>query len=233
MRRTYISPELKYDGVPGTVDMKTKSSFYATNMMSIPSELVVTDENLTWYQTPSGEQIDPSTDTIYPVSTLNMPITKVSSHSLLRKVPGTYVIRLDSERLLREYLYGQLRKARTFEGLLNTSTRSESVELSIYEYIDFNLLTKYRLSSVDLYLNYVDIVGQSFKKLNNLYAGQTDVTTGRVASQPVDVQAPKNLLTRKSLSTIKELGKYEVEFKQERPEDSFCFDYSFNVTFVK
>jgi hypothetical protein len=232
MRRNYISPEYSYEKIPGTLDMRSKSSFFSSIAMKLPQTITIRNNSIIWYETPQGEQIDPETDTLFPVTSMNLSEIKARNITLIPLSRDTYMLKVNIEEILRHYLYATLRKTRTFEGVTNTSTRSDSVELSIYEYIDLNILDKYRLSSVDLFLNYVNVTTNDVRKKNNLYSGIQDEVTLRTAAQPEIVENPSNLLRKKTLVFSKNPGTIEITFKQERSEDDFCFDYLFNLTFI-
>jgi len=233
MRRNYISPEYSYEKIPGTLDMRSKSSFFSSVAIKLPQTITIMNDSLIWYQTPQGEQVDPQTDTLYPVSSTNLSEIKSQNHTITDVTRDTYLMRVNTDEILRQYMYAILRRTRTFEGILNTSTRSDSVELSIYEYIDLNLIDKFRLFNLDLYLSYVNITTNNVRKKNNLYSGTQDPVTLRTAAQPDTVGTLNNLLRKKTLSVTKNPGIIEVTFKQERSEDEFCFDYLFNLTFTR
>ena len=66
MRRSYISPEFKYDKVFGTYNMLEQSSFFGSKMLEIEDTISISNQSILYYQTSNKEQLDISVENSLP-----------------------------------------------------------------------------------------------------------------------------------------------------------------------
>jgi len=58
MRRDYISPEYKSVRVYGTFNMLEESNFFGSKMLEIEDSIIISNQEIIYYQNENGEQID-------------------------------------------------------------------------------------------------------------------------------------------------------------------------------
>ena len=112
-----------------------------------------------------------------------------------------------------------MKKFRSFDGLKNLMTRNGDVNVSLKNYIDFNVVNRYKFSKVDLYISYKDLRNQSILRYKNYWNANIDLESNRV----VKIQS----------ETAYDGSSVNLIFNQEKDSSQFAFDYYFNILFEK
>jgi hypothetical protein len=228
MRKNYISPEFKYNNVYGTFNMKEESSFFGSKMLEIEDSISISDVNLIYYQSIDKSQMDLSSEsTIRPI-VYNVSSDKESNHTIKIDEAQTeydlnnntkWIIDINVNDILVNYLFATLKQARTFEGVQNSMTIYNDVDFAIKEYIKNNVLNRYKFSKIELYLKYNDLRNQNILRYKNKW-NQNAMKDGSILKK---IQTE----TAYDYSTIK------LKFSQEQPSSKYIFDYYFNLFFDK
>jgi len=224
MRRSYISPEYHNNLVKGTLNMVEESKFFSAKMINLEKEIKVDNIDIIWYQNPLNEQIDISIEsTISPLfySTSN---DKKNNHTLsidkkqsdYQKEKNTkWIIDIDIRTILSNYLFATLKKYRTFEGLTNKSTIYGDVNLSIKDYINFNIINRYQLKKVDFYLEYRSLSEDNTLRYKNSW----------------NTNLPSSSLYKKyQMVTETDESKLKLIFEQ-ISSSQYIFNYYFDIYF--
>jgi hypothetical protein len=240
MRRTYISPEFNYSRINGTFNMLEESTPFGSKMLEIEDSIVISDSSLVYFQSSNGEQLDLDIETTLPSISYSESEDLRLNHTLQidnnqsnskRDTTTQYILNIDLETILKNYLFATLKRWRTFEGVRNSMVRSGDVDFAIKEYITKNVLDRYKLEKVELYLNYVSINGQNVLRFDNLWAGTT--------SQYRSTILPNNILNDSfklrgfQSETEFDFSSTKITFSQEKKSTDFCFDYYFKLFFQK
>lgn len=228
MRRTYISPEFKTNNVYGTYNMVEESNFFGAKMLEIEDSILIDNQNIIYYQKLNGEQLDFDTETtldsiIYSSSddkNLNHKLTIDESQSKYNLENNTkWIIDIDIKKILSNYLYAELKKYRTFEGIKTDMVIYNDVNVAIKKYIEFNVLNRYKLSTIELYVNYTDLRSQNVLRYKNIWDENT--------------YKPEYKLSKVQTVSDYNQNKLRVLFNQEKPSSTYKFNYFFNLLFVK
>jgi len=226
MKRNYISPEFQYVPTYGSMNMKEQTSFFGSKMLSIDSYISVSDLNIIYYEADNGEQVS------YLIEKNNQPIIysmlddKNSNHiikldesqSPVQKSSNTrWIIKIDTNTILSNFLFATLKKYRTFEGVTSDMTLNNSVDRSINDYITQNLLNRYKFSNLEFYVSYNHYSQSDTFKYKNTFTEIFD--SSNLVKKIQSVLDDKNFLT--------------VIFSQEQPSTSYNFNYYFNLYFEK
>jgi len=226
MKRNYISPEFQYVPTYGSMNMKEQTSFFGSKMLSIDSYISVSDLNIIYYEADNGEQIS------YLIEKNNQPVIysmlddKNSNHiikldesqSPAQKSSNTrWVIKIDTNTILSNFLFATLKKYRTFEGVTSDMTLNNSVDRSINNYISQNLLNRYKFSNLEFYVSYNHYSQSDTFKYKNTFTEIFDSSN----------------LVRKIQSVLDDKNFLTVIFSQEQPSTSYNFNYYFNLYFEK
>jgi hypothetical protein len=242
MRRTYISPEFDHLRVNGTFNMLEESTFFGSKMLEIEDIISIENQSLVYFESVSKEQIDITVESLLqPVSYstsedkfLNHRLRIDESQSNQQKETTTrYILEIDLEAILTNFIFATLKRWRTFEGVRNNMTKDNDVNFAIRDYIIKNVLDRYRLTKIDLYLNYVSIQNRNSLKFNNIWAGKTDTLTGRSSIIPDDIISEQFNLKKFTVETEFDYSKSTITFNQEKKSNEFCFDYFFNIYYQK
>lgn len=221
MRRTYISPEYKYILRPGSLNMQESTSFFGSKMMDIEDNIIADNSNIVYYTNAASEQINfdlEKNNTAIVYNTVsdkqnNHVITQDKSQSDLQKDTNCrWIIDIELKKILQSYLFAQLKSARTFEGVLNVNTIYGNVDDAIRQYIEKNLVSRYRFIGIDFYVEYVDLSIQGRLRFVNNFR---ELTTSN------------SIVTRIQTTTNFDNSRLSVIFNQELPTTTHSFDYYF------
>ena len=228
MRRTYISPEFNHDDIYGTFNMVEESNFFGSKMLEIEDSIYIDTQNIIYYQNTNGEQIDLSSEQIlesnvYSSSTskeLYKNLTLDESQSSYVKDNSTrWILNVNLRSILVDFLYAELKRYRTFEGIKNTMTVNNDVNSSLKKYITENVANRYKFSRIDLYIEYKDM------RSNSLFRFKNNWNYLAYSSQ--------NQFKKIQTETQFDGSSVRVLFNQEKPSTIYNFNYYFNVLFEK
>jgi hypothetical protein len=222
MKRTYISPEYQYNNVYGTFNMKELSPFYGTKMLKIKDKISIDNNTLLYYQEPSGEQlIKPNNELL---NTLSLDDLKLNNHTKVLNIKNInnpiLILNINYIKILREYLFTILKKNKTFLGVLNNFTINKNVNSNIYDYIDLNILNKYNIPNIDLFISYNSIIDNNTNLKYN------------VTYNP-NIMNISNIRNKFSISTDIINNVLTLTYNQEQNSNLYNFDYYFNIYFNK
>lgn len=228
MRRTYISPEFNYGRVNGTLSMKEESSFFGSKMLEIEDSITIENQNLVWYQTLDGDQIDESIESSLPPISYSASENKKLNHTLVidpnqpqsqRDTKTRYTMVINLQEILVSFLFGTLKQYRTFEGVRNNMIVSQNVDFAIREYIIKNVIDRYKFEKVQIFIRYNDLRGQNILRFknnwNNLLTSESD------------------RLQRFETQTEFDDSEVTINFNQEKVSSLYSFDYYFKLFWVK
>jgi hypothetical protein len=243
MRRTYISPEFDYARIYGTFNMKEQSSPFGSKMLEIEDTLYIDNQSLVYFQALNKEQLDLTIESSLPPISYSSSEDKRLNHTLVldpsqgvsqKDNDARWILTIDLKTILTNFLFATLKRWRTFEGVKNEMTKNGDVDFAIKEYIVKNVLDRYKLSRVDLYIKYVDIQNQSVLKYDNLWAGTSNPNPpARTAALPADVGTSQYQLKKFQSQTEYDFSSTIITFSQEKSATTNCFDYFFKLYYEK
>lgn len=221
MRRTYISPEFKYLNRPGTLNMKETTSFFGSKMMDIRDSIIADNNNIVYYTNNMGEQLNFNLEKNNEAIVYNTITDKNKNHVISqdKAQPQTqidsncrWIVDIELKKILQNYLFAELKSARTFEGVQNATTIYGNVDDAIKQYIDKNLMDRYGFIGIDFYVQYVDLSVQDRRRFLNKFSETASSTA--------------NLARIQSIANF-DNSQLRVLFNQELPTTTHCFDYYF------
>lgn len=227
MRRTYISPEYYNNNVYGTFNMVEESNFFGSKMLEVEDSISIESQDIIFYQKLNNEQIDFSIESSLQSYVYSPSVDKLSNHTLVIDESQTkyqldkdtrWVMNINLKQILSNYLFATLKRYRTFEGVRNEMNKYNDVDVAIKSYIDFNVLDRYKYSSIELYIDYKDMRSQSLLRYKNDW----------------NINTPKSSrLTKIQSETAFDNSNIKLSFNQEKPSSDYNFDYYFNILFEK
>lgn len=228
MRRTYISPEFEYKKVYGTYNMSEKSSFFGSKMLEIADKIEIKNENIIYYQNANFEQIDLPAERAFPQIIYNTVSDKKTNHTISldesqkdvdRNGNTAWIIDIELKTILQNYLFATMKKWRSFEGVTNEMTYDSNVNLALSDYIEKNVLNRYKFTRVELYVKTVELLTIGRLKFNNTY--------------DLNIESPENLFTKFQTETDPNDIDIRLKFYQSKPGNAFSFSYYYNLYFEK
>jgi hypothetical protein len=228
MRRTYISPEYSNYRVYGTFNMVEESNFFGSKMLDIEDKISLQKQDIIYYQNLNGEQLDYSVESSLKSYVFSSSINKSENHKLeIDETQPKYqmdkntkwILTINVEKILSDFIYAEMKKWRTFEGIKNEMTRYNNVNLALKSYIDNNVKDKYRLKNIDLYISYKDLRNQNILRFKNTW--------------DPNVFLDSNKLIKLQRETSTDGSEVKLIFSQEKPSSDWSFNYFFNLNFEK
>lgn len=228
MRRNYISPEYSNIKVFGSVNMLEESTFFGGKMLEIEDTISISNQNIIYYQNPSGEQIDLAVESTLTPNIYSAITDKLSLHTL--KIDESqpkyqldkdtrWILEINLSSILTNYIFAQMKKNRTFSGISGAMTFSGVVDKSLSEYIQKNVLNRYRIKSVDLFISYKDLRSQSVLRYKNIWNE--------------NIAKESNKFTKFQSETSFDGSTTKLTFNQAKDSSLFSFEYFFNLNFEK
>jgi len=228
MRRTYISPEYINKKVYGTYNMVEESNFFCAKMLDIEDSILIDNQSIVYYQKITGEQIDFSIESTLPSIVYSSSDNKKENHSLeIDKSQSDYnlnnntiwIMNINLKNILTDYLFATMKRYRTFEGIQNYMTLENDINVALTKYINFNVLNRYKLSNLNLYISYKDLRNQSVLRYKNTWKN--------------DVVNPDNLMKKIQTETAFDGSTIKAIFNQEKSSSQYTMDYFFTLLFEK
>jgi hypothetical protein len=223
-----MSPEFSHYRVFGTLNMTEESNFFGSKMLEIEDSIKISDVDITWYQNFQSEQLDFSIESSGQPSVYSSNLDKQSNHTLqLDESQPTYqkenkakwILTINTSSILANYLFSIMKKHRTFEGLKRDMTIYNDVNVALRKYIELNVMNRYKLSGIELYISYQDLRKQPLLRYKNTWSKDVDSGENRVTriQQEVSIDKKTNKLF----------------FTQEKPTSDWSMKYYYNLNFVK
>jgi hypothetical protein len=228
MRRNYISPEFEHKEVYGTYNMVEESNFFGAKMLEIEDSILINNQNIIYYQMPNGEQLDLSVENTLQSYVYSASGDKEKNHILTIDPTQTeytkenltnWTLDLNLKGILANYLFAELKSWRTFEGIRTNMNYYNDVNATINNYINFNVIDRYKLSSIDLYLRYKDLRSQNLLRYKNAWNSE--------------IVSPTTKFTKFQSEMSVDGGYAKVTFNQQQPSSLYTFEYFFNLNFEK
>lgn len=228
MRRTYISSEYNNTKTYGTFNMLEESNHFGSKMLEIEDIIYIENQNVIYYQRTSGEQINLSAETSIDSPVYSASVDKQINHSLViddtqtnyqRDNNTKWIMDIKLNDLLSNFLFANLKRYRTFEGLKTSITRTNDVNTAIREYIDKNVSNRYKLNKIDFYIKYKDLRSQNVLRFKNTW----NTTIGIDSNKFQKIQT----------ETAFDGSSIRLLFNQEQPSTQYTFEYYFNILFEK
>ena len=225
MRRNYISPEFVNSKIYGSFNSYEESNFFGSKMLEIEDLVDIIDQNIIYYQNSKNEQIDANVETAQNAIIYSSFENKNQNHVLTiddsqldaqKKSNTRWLLDIDLKSILTEFVFANVKKERTFQSLTNDMVVSKDVNVFIRNYITNNVLDRYKLSNIDLYVDYLDLKSEDNLQYKNLFDKRTF-----------------NKLTRFQTETNYNSTKTRLTFNQEQTSKDWSFKYLFNLKFVK
>lgn len=226
MRRTYISPEFNNNFVNGSFNTLEQSNFFGSKILDIEDNISIDNSDIIWYQRPNNEQIDFSIESSLDSLFYSSSDNKRSNHKLymdskqssFQKERNTrWILEINLSTILENYIFASMKKYRTFEGLKNEMTIYNDVDVALKSYIKSNVISKYKLSKVELFIEYKELRNNNILRYKNIWNPNV----------PKDSQLDKFSIRQLIPDSV-----ILINFDQ-RSSSQFAFEYYFNILFEK
>ena len=228
MRRSYISPEYKYNNVYGTFNMKESINYYGSKMLEIEDFIYLDTINIVYYENANGEQINLTSENILEPHLYSSTESKGKYHTITKDPTQSeyqlnnstnWIIEIDLKNILLDYIFSQMKKMRTFNGIKNNMVTYKDVNTALKNYIILNTIDRYKLTKVDFYISYNDLRNNQILKHEVKF--------------DESIYSPLNKTIKFQTETEWDNSSIKVIYNQEKPASLYNFNYYFNLFFEK
>jgi len=244
MRDTTQLKKFKTSTINGTFNVTENKTFFCSKMMDIEDEIIVNNSSIQYYQL-----IDTSKTASHGYGYQNYNTSMDEDFQLLELITlkGAYqtinmmkqnntdslyntrwYMNINAKNILIEYLFAKIKEARTFRSIKSKNFINNNINDSIRQYIINNIIDRYRVKSVDLYVRYYDIKTNS-RFINTVlkqYDPQYDISAYSTDNKVRNIN-----LERKD--TNDELSDVIINYYQTKPSTDYKFDYYYDITYEK
>lgn len=232
--------------VNGTFNIKSEKNYFCSVLMEIEDSITIDNTSVQYYQfknTQNSEDsihgkgyqsFDKKTDTefnlleLYKLKNDNHTISLLNQTESDMNYNTKWKITMNVKNILSEYLFAKIKEQRIFKCMRKDDFINKNINKSIYEYISNNILDRYEVDRIDMYIKYYDINvddkynSETVKKYNPLYKLEIYEESNIV----------KNInIERKSVTDS--LSDVYVNYSQTKPSTDYVFYYYFNIIYKK
>lgn len=239
MKTDSIISQYKKEPVIGTKTSREIKSFFGTNMIDIEDDIIISNISIQYSDTPTEhfQYYDlTSLVTEQEVITLrSLDDIKFENHTIdLNKKNYTsydnlqYNIILKARNILKEYLFVRLKESRILKTVQKSDTPKSNINTYLYDYIEFNLLDRYKINEIIFYTQYKNVVddGNTF---NNNYTIKNP-TFNKNVYKIDNITKDVSILTKDYLNN---LGDVNMTYYQTKNSLQYSFDYYYVITYKK
>ena len=228
MRRNYISPEFKHVKTNGTFNMLEQKGIFGSKMMEIEDNIILDNRDIIFYQNILHEQLNLSQEILLPPVIYSISSDKMESHKLtLDETQSEYnkskktkwKIEINAMDVLINYIFSNIKNIRSFDGIENTKTSSNNIDKAIRDYIKLNLISRYDLESIDLYLTYNKLENSGFYRYDNTWLENINISPNIHKGVESDLNFDKT--------------KVIIKFTQDKESIDYNFNYYFDIKYKK
>jgi len=246
MKDSLMLKKYQIEDVSGLYNLKEEKSFFGTKIMDIDDNISITDKSIQYYEireigTPedelnNGYQYFKLNDILEKITILDVVNIKYENHIISKSLQDSDIeknntkweIKIDIKNILRQYLFGKIKEMRTFKSLSYDLFSNNNINSSIYEYIEMNILDRYELDKIELYVKYINI------KDNVVYSNIVFKQYDPLFNQSIELE--ENLVRNTNLTLdlyLDKLAPITINYSQVKSSSEYKFDYYYNLYFKK
>ena len=250
MKKNFITKEYSLESKAGTFSMLEKRNFFGSKILEIDDVMTVDENAISWNEASDGTQdvnIDDQTKTVNTTDLKDenheIRIFPKQSNSEIKEFT-TWELSIDIHTIIRTWIYGQLKKFKTFATIRNEETRHNSIDDAIYEYIDLNIIPRIDFATILLYIRWYKIgdleaSGQPALQFNAQYTENTIVPPTVSGESNDDLlrrteEWKESILATNFNLSVDSLSKMStILYKQTESSQFYKFNYYFDVVYQK
>jgi len=220
----------------GTKNMNTVRSFFGTKLIDIEDNITINNISLKYTDYSGYQNYDEKVLGTYETEkTIDLTKLKTDNHTIILQTQDMFnienntkwTIEIDVREILKEYLFGKLKEARTFRSIKTENTLNSDINDSIYMFIENNIMDRYETDRVELYIKYDTLLSHDVFNKDLLQFTPTFKET-----------VYKSEYIIKDFSLIKtdqfeNLTPIKLSYSQTKKSSEFKFDYYFDIKFKK
>lgn len=239
MKSNLMLKKFTVNSVPGTMNQKELRTFFGGKVLYSEDNIYINNDTInfsqlvsdydygyqyydynsaTGWETHFYENLTDLKDNNQSISLFNQDNTSLTNNT-------KWIITVNGSNILKNYLFFKIKEARVFKNIHAKEVYSKDINNAIFEYVTYNIFSRYRLDKINFYVEYYDIHEQTiYDNIKLQYSPQFKV----------DVYKAENL------SNIGVIGydpyKFDtvkIQYNQSKSSQKYGFNYYFDFNFTK
>lgn len=227
------------NAVPGTMNQQELRTFFGGKVLYTEDNIYINNDSIKFSQLVDDynygyQYFDPDaainweTDFYENLTDLklnNQSISLYSQNTLNLTNNTRWQITINGSTILKDYLFYKIKEQRVFKKINADEVYSNNINNAIYEYITYNVFSRYRLDKIDFYVSYYNI--------------QQQTVYDNILLQYNPTFNP-DVYKKENLSNMSVIGydpyKFDtitILYNQSKPSTQYSFDYYFDLNFTK
>jgi len=237
MKSDLIITRFKTEPTFGTKSYHEPRTFFGSKMMEIEDHIIIDNSIIQHSEiydinnpNNNGYQYYDDIDYLEKIYLINLYDIKNDNHTI-NLLPQSDIdlenntnwsLIINWRDILHQYLYFKLKESRVFKCIKYTDVVGENINLYIHNYINVNMLNRYKFDSINLYVEYKPLDTGDFNitptlQFNPLFK--------------INTKKDENLVKNANIIVFDEL--LNINYKQIKKSKDYKFDYYFDLNFTK
>ena len=239
MKSNLILKKFSTNSVPGTMNQKELRTFFGGKIIYSEDNIYINNDSINFSQVVSDinngyQYYDVSLaknkeinfyENLTDLKLNNQSISLYSQNTLNLTNNTRWQITINGSTILKDYLFYKIKEQRVFKKINADEVYSNNINNAIYEYITYNVFSRYRLDKIDFYVSYYNIQQQTV--YDNILLQYNPTFNS-------DVYKKENL---SNMSVIGydpyKFDTITILYNQSKPSTQYSFDYYFDLNFTK
>jgi len=234
----------KYQTEPiyGTFNLLEEKSFFSTKLMEIEDNIYINDKSIQYFQLSVkndknyGYQFFNKNDIEESLFIIDMVNVKNEQHDIKKILQNKqneiyntrWDITINIKTILIEYLFGKIKESRSFKSISHDLLKNNNINSSIQEYIINNIIDRYELENIELFVKYINI------KDNVIYSNNPIKQYDPLYNQ--NIESDENKVSNANIKIdlyLDKLTPITIGYFQTKKSSEYKFDYYYNLKFKK
>ena len=243
MKSNLILKKFSVNSVPGTMNQTELRTFFGGKIIYTEDKISINDDAIKFSQIVNDTTNGNNGYQYYDINTIpdgwevnynenlsdlkenNQIISPYSQTESDKNNNTRWQININGSQILKDYLFFKIKEQRVFKIIRQDDIYSNDINNAIYEYINSNIFSRYRLDTIQFYVNYYSIADQTI--YNNI------ILQYNPKFNP-DVYKPENL-TNISVQGYDpyNFNNITLLYNQNKTSNQYNFEYYFDLNFTK
>jgi hypothetical protein len=237
MKSNLILKKFNTNTVPGTMNQKELRTFFGGKIIYSENDIYINDDSVNFsqvigdfnngyqYYTKVSDWETEFYENLTDLKLNNQTISLFSQTASNINNNTRWQVTINGSAILRDYLFFKIKEQRVFKIINESEVYYNDINNAIYEYINYNIFSRYRLDKVDFYVSYYDIKNQDiYDRILLQYNPQFNP----------DVYKSENLTNMNVIGYDPyKFDTINIQYNQSKPSDQYSFDYYFDLNFTK
>lgn len=243
MKSNLILKKFSVNSVPGTMNQTELRTFFGGKIIYTEDEIYINDDAIKFSQIVNNTINGNNGYQYYDITTIpddweitfnenlsdlkqnNQVISQYSQTQSDKNNNTRWLININGAQILKDYLFFKIKEQRVFKIIRQNDIYSNDINNAIYEYINQNIFNRYKLDSIQFYVNYYSITDQTI--YNNIVLQYNPIFNP-------DVYQTANL-TNISIQNYDpyNFNSVSILYNQSKPSNQYNFNYYFDINFAK